>query len=313
MTIKIVFMGSPEFALSSLRELHSSDKIEVVGVFSQPPKKSGRKMELKDTVVASFAKQESIPLFTPVKINAEAIEQLKELNPDLVCVVSYGLILPQSILDVTQFINLHPSSLPRFRGAAPLQHTLISGDDNADICIMDMESGIDTGAVYKRVNYKISEDMYLDEYHDMASLEGAKHLLDVVENWDKYKGQAIKQTEEGMVYAHKIDKKTQKLDFTKSVGEVYNLIRGISPVPAAKTSIQGVDLKVYKADIISEAPHSYTAGEIVKANTKDGLQIACGDGIIRLKVIQKAGKGKMLDTDLLNGWDLNVKIFDYKF
>ncbi|MCP4355568.1 MAG: methionyl-tRNA formyltransferase [Proteobacteria bacterium] len=303
--MRIVFMGSPHFALPSLKALHSSDKIEVVGVFSQTPKKSGRKMELKDTAVASFAKQNNIPLFTPAKINAEAIDQLQELNPDLVCVVSYGLILPQSILDVTQFINVHPSSLPRFRGAAPLQHTLIAGDETADICIMDMEKGIDTGAVYKRVNYTISEDMYLDEYHDMAAQEGAKHLREVVENWSDYKGNAIKQTEDGMIYAHKIDKETQKLDFSKPIREVYNLIRGISPIPAAKTNISGVDLKVYKADIISEEPHSYKSGDIVKANTKDGLQIACADGIIRLRLIQKAGKGRMLDTDLLNGWDLS--------
>tara|TARA_Y100001960_G_scaffold231376_1_gene242971 strand:+ start:435 stop:1355 length:921 start_codon:yes stop_codon:yes gene_type:complete len=301
--MKIIFMGSPDFALPSLKTLVESKDVEVLSVFSQPAKKQGRKMQLKDTVIAEFAKSQDIPVHTPVKLDAEQVEVLKEYNPDLICVVAYGLLLPESVLNVAPCINVHPSSLPRFRGAAPLQHTLIAGDKETDLCIMAMEKGLDTGDVYKRINYKLADDLYLDTHHDHMASEGAEHLLDVVTKWDNYKDKAIKQVEEGVIYAHKITKETQTLDFSKSATELYNLIRGLSPVPGGIVSLNDVKYKVYKTQVVDMQG---TAGEVLVADKKAGLVVACGKDALRLETIQKPGKGKMKDTDLLNGLNLEI-------
>jgi len=298
-------MGSPDFALPSLQALNNNENVEVLAVFSQPAKKQGRKMQLKDTVVAAYAKENNLPVHTPVKLDAEQVEILKQYNPDVICVVAYGLLLPESVLNVATCINVHPSSLPRFRGAAPLQHTLIAGDTDTDLCIMAMEKGLDTGDVYKRINYELSEDTYLDTHHDKMSSEGSVHLLDVVLNWDEYKDKGVKQVEDGVIYAHKIDKETQTLDFSKTATELYNLVRGLSPVPGGIVTFDGVKYKIYKTQIIKQE-HSYKAGEVVFADRKNGLVVACAKDLLRLETIQKPGKGKMKDIDLLNGLQINI-------
>jgi len=303
--MRIVFMGSPDFALPSLQALNNNENVEVLAVFSQPAKKQGRKMQLKDTVVAAYAKENNLPVHTPVKLDAEQVEILKQYNPDVICVVAYGLLLPESVLNVATCINVHPSSLPRFRGAAPLQHTLIAGDTDTDLCIMAMEKGLDTGDVYKRINYELSEDTYLDTHHDKMSSEGSVHLLDVVLNWDEYKDKGVKQVEDGVIYAHKIDKETQTLDFSKTATELYNLVRGLSPVPGGIVTFDGVKYKIYKTQIIKQE-HSYKAGEVVFADRKNGLVVACAKDLLRLETIQKPGKGKMKDIDLLNGLQINI-------
>lgn len=301
--MKIIFMGSPDFALPSLKALVKNENIEVLAVFSQPAKKQGRKMQLKDTVIAQFAKEQNIAVHTPAKLDAEQVEILKQYNPDLICVVAYGLLLPVPVLNVATCVNVHPSSLPRFRGAAPLQHTLIAGDNKTDLCIMAMEKGLDTGDVYKRINYKLADDIYLEEHHDHMANEGATHLLDVVTNWNNYKDNGVKQVEEGVIYAHKITKETQTLDFTKPAAELYNLIRGLSPVPGGIVTLKNVKYKIYKTQIVDM---SGEAGTVLVADKKQGLIVACGDKALRLESIQKPGKGKMKDTDLLNGLAVEI-------
>lgn len=301
--MKIIFMGSPDFALPSLKALYECPNVEVLAVFSQPAKKQGRKMQLQDTVIANFAKQNNIELHTPVKLDTQQVEILKQYNPDLICVVAYGLLLPEAVLNIAPCINVHPSSLPRFRGAAPLQHTLIAGDKTTDLCIMDMEKGLDTGAVYKRISYDLADDVYLAEHHDYMANQGAKHLLDVVLNWDNYKNNALVQATEGVTYAHKIDKQTQKIDFNNTAIQIYNLIRGLSPVPCAFASFNGENYKIYEAQIVKQQGK---AGQVLTADRKNGLVIACAQDALRLSVIQKPGKGKMPDTDLLNGLKINV-------
>lgn len=304
--MNIIFMGSPDFALPSLKALHINESVTVKAVFSQPAKKQGRKMQLKDTVISSYAKENNINVHTPLKLDDEQVKILQEYKPDLICVVAYGLLLPESVLNVAPCINVHPSSLPRFRGAAPLQHTLIAGDKITDMCIMAMEKGLDTGDIFKRINYKISENTYLDSHHDYMSEEGATHLMDVVLNWDIYKDKAVKQSEDGVIYAHKIDKQTQKINFDNIASSIYNKVRGLSPVPGAIVCYNNVNYKVYKTSIISNDEHSYKSGEVVVANKKEGLVIACSKGLLRLETIQKPGKGKMKDTDLLNGLEINL-------
>mgnify|MGYP001438372150 CR=1 FL=1 len=303
--MKIVFMGSPDFALPSLQALNNNENVDVLAVFSQPAKKQGRKMQLKDTVVATYAKENDLPVHTPVKLDAEQVEILKDYNPDVICVVAYGLLLPESVLNVAPCINVHPSSLPRFRGAAPLQHTLISGDKETDLCIMAMEKGLDTGDVYKRISYELAEDTYLNTHHDKMSSEGAVHLLDVVLNWKEYQDKGVKQIEDGVIYAHKIDKQTQTLDFSKTATDLYNLVRGLSPVPGGIVSFNDIKYKIYKTQVL-EQDHSYKAGEVVSADRQSGLVVACSKDLLRLEIIQKPGKGKMKDIDLLNGLQINI-------
>jgi methionyl-tRNA formyltransferase len=301
--MKIIFMGSPDFALPSLKKLIEHKDIDVVAVFSQSPKKQGRKMQLQDTAVGQFAKNEGIDLHTPLKLDDEQVKIIKSYNPDLICVVAYGLLLPQNVLDIATCINVHPSSLPKFRGAAPLQHTLMAGDSSADLCIMAMEKGLDTGDVYKRINYTLADDLYLEEHHNHMANEGAEHLLDVVLNWNNYKNNAIKQSENGVIYAHKITKETQKLDFTKTADDLYNLVRGLSPVPGGIVSFDGIAYKVFKTQVIDMQGQ---AGEVLVADTKNGLVVACSQNALRLEIIQKPGKGKMQDTEVLKG--LSIKL-----
>lgn len=298
--MRIVFMGSPDFAVPSLQALMESDH-EILAVYSQPPRPAGRGQKERKTPVHTLAEANNLPAFTPVKLIPEEIEKLKAMQPDIIAVAAYGLILPQGVLDIAPCINVHPSALPRWRGAAPVQYTVLKGDATTDMCIMEMEKGLDTGAVYKRVPYNVGENETAGELHDRMAMEGGKHLVDVIDRWEELKDKAVPQGGE-TIYAHKITKDMKAINWAQSAQEVHNHIRGMSPFPGATFEHNSSVLKVLKSEKMNT---SGKAGEIL-AVEKDGITIACAEGAVKLDMIQKPGKKVMATADLLNGYEISV-------
>lgn len=299
---RLVFMGTPAFAVPSLEALHAAGH-SILAVYCQPPKPSGRGMRLTPSPVQQAAEKLGLPVRTPNRLDATEVAHLTGLNLDLMTVAAYGLLLPPAVLKVAPCVNLHPSALPRWRGAAPLNHTLLQGDTTTDLCIMAMEKGLDTGAVYKRVPYTLTPDMTFGELHDWMAHEGAVHLVDVVNHWGNYKDKAIPQTEEVMVYAPKILPADRVTDFTLSAAEVHNHIRGLSPFPAATMQLEGISYKLMRSVVVAGQG---TPGTVLHANTKQGLVLACGDGAIRLLALQREGKRPLSDIDLLKGQNISI-------
>ena len=306
--MRIVFMGSPDFAVPTLEKLIESAH-DVVGVFSQPPRPAGRGMKEQKTPVHRVAEAYHIPVFTPKRIDDTAFAELQTLQPDLIVVAAYGLILRKRVLDLAPCLNIHPSALPRWRGAAPLNWTILAGDKNTEICIMHMEEALDTGPVYKRIPIELEDNETAGSLHNKAAQIGAKGLIEVVNNWADFKNKASPQSNEGVTYAHKIEKDDRLTDFSKPAEEVLNHIRGLSPFPCATGKMEGVNYKFLMAEHGPNDAHGNLrggarAGSVLAANPAEGLVVACGKGSIRLSRLQKEGKAAMDDIAFLRGNNL---------
>jgi methionyl-tRNA formyltransferase len=299
----IVFMGAPEFAVPSLEKLIASPSHKVVGVFTQPPRPAGRGLQPRKTPVHEVADKHGIPVFTPSRFKGEGLEQLKALHPDMICVAAYGLLLPQSVLDVAPCLNVHPSPLPRWRGAAPLHHTILAGDTSTEVCIMHMEKGLDSGPVYLRLPVKIKDGTTTGQLHDDLSALGANALLQVLNNWDNYNGRAVPQTEEGLTYAYKLTPEMKITDFQRPAPAVRQHILGMCPFPGATTRLDGVLYKLLDAKTVQGTG---VAGTVLTADPKNGLIVACGEGAVRLTYLQREGKKPMTDSELLRGGGIKV-------
>ncbi len=307
--MKIIFMGSPEFACPALSALIKSEH-QVVGVFSQPPKKAGRGQKINQTPVHKLAEENNIPVHTPIKLLDEDVAILKNYAPDIIVVAAYGLILPESVLNVAPCINIHPSALPRWRGAAPLNYTILKGDKTTDVCIMAMEKGLDTGDVYTRKQYAINDNETAGELHDRLAVEGAKLLLKTLENWGNITPVPQSRSALEPTYAHKFKPeelaKIRTLDFNKSAQEVHNQIRGLSPWPGATATHISSDGKQTLLKILASKFYkrtgSYPAGKILHADKKEGIIIGCKEGAVQLTTIQKPSNKPLKDIDFLNGF-----------
>lgn len=297
--MRIVFMGSPEFAVPSLKELAAMHT--VVGVYCQPPKPAGRGLKLTPCPVHKIADAMHLPVFTPARLKGDAVAELAALKPDLICVAAYGLLLPQSVLDIAPCLNVHPSALPRWRGAAPIQHTLMAGDLETEVCIMHMEKSLDTGPVYYRVPVFIWPDATAGDLHDDLAQIGATALAHVVNSWDAFKGKATPQAEDGVTYAHKIDAAARSANFNRPAAEVVHHIMGLSPWPGVMAMHDGIRYKLVQAEVVEGKG---TPGHIL--HTDHGLVVACATGAVRLRQIQREGKQAMDDTTFLNGHPLPV-------
>lgn len=305
--MNIVFMGSPEFAVPALEALIKSEH-NVVAVYSQPPRPAGRGQKEKPTSVHALALQHNIPAFTPEKLTGDAVTELENLKPDLICVAAYGLLLPKSVLDIAPCLNIHPSALPRWRGAAPMHRTVLAGDTTTDMCIMHMEEGLDTGPIYLRKPFTVGENETTGELHDRMALEGGVCLLNVVNNWATYKSDSIPQEGEA-VYAHKFKpeqlKEIRKLDFSKSAEDVHNQIRGLSPWPGAVMKHNGEDIKVLKSTI-ENTESTGNAGEIMSVSAEK-ISVSCAKGSINLHILQRSGKKAIPVSDFIRGYSINVQ------
>jgi methionyl-tRNA formyltransferase len=301
--MRVVFMGTPDFATALLKEI-SARGHEIVAVYTQPPRPAGRGMAARKSPVHELAESLTLPVVTPKSLRgAEEAAGFAALHADVGVVAAYGLILPQAILDAPRFgcLNLHGSLLPRWRGAAPIQRAVMAGDAESGVMVMKMEAGLDTGPVALESRVKIGPDMTAGELHDALAPAGARLMGDALDALARGELRFTPQSETGATYAEKIDKAEARIDWTRPAREVHNLVRGLSPFPGA----------FFEADLGHGAERVKVlrtrlepgAGRPGEALDEAGL-IACGEGALRLLRVQRSGKAPMSIEEFLRGRSL---------
>ena len=298
--LKVLFMGTPDFAVNILNAL--LDNCNVIGVVTQPDKEVGRHKELRYPPVKEVALKNNIKVYQPIKIKEE-YQNLLDIDYDMIITCAYGQIIPKVLLDKPKYgcINVHASLLPKLRGGAPIHKAIINGYKKTGVTIMYMVEKMDAGDIISTCETDITMEDNLESLHDRLSIMGAKLLIETLPNIISGNINPIKQNEEEATYAWNIKREEEKIDFNKSMLEVFNQIRGLSPVPGAYMLIDNEIMKVYKASITSEKSNVKN-GEIVKVN-KTGIYIKCNDGVISLTEIQPSGKKRMDVTSYVNGID----------
>ncbi|SHK82649.1 methionyl-tRNA formyltransferase [Selenomonas ruminantium] len=297
---RVVFMGTPEFAVPCLAALH--EQCEVIAVITQPDKPRGRGQKMLPSPVKAWAVEHDLPVYQPEKIKTEEFTaKLEEMKPDLMVVVAFGQILSQRILDIPEYgcINVHASLLPRYRGAAPMQWCVINGEEKTGVTTMFMDAGLDTGDMLLKAEFPIGEDTTLEEVHDGLMGMGAKVLMDTLAQLSDGTLQRTPQPEESN-YAPMLTKTTGQIDWSKTAQEVHNLVRGLNSWPGAYTSLDGAKYKIWRTRRTGEQATA-PAGTIVKADKKAGLFVAAGDELLEILELQAPGKKKMRAADYLNG------------
>ncbi len=303
--MRIVFMGTPEFAVPCLQKLIDCGH-DISGVFTQPDKPQGRKMVLTPPPVKVLAVENGIKVYQPTKMrDGTAFEMLKEANPELVIVVAYGKILPKEILEFPKYgcINIHASLLPKLRGAAPIQWSVINGFEKTGVTSMQMDEGLDTGNMLIRGEIEIGENETAGELHDRLSVLGAEILEKTIISLEKNELTSEKQNHSEFTYAPMLSKELSPIDWTMTAQQVHNKIRGLSPWPSANTRFNGKTVKIHKS-VLSDLKGK-TAGEIINADKK--LVVSCGDGnCIEILNLQAEGKKAMSAADFLRGNQINI-------
>ena len=298
-SLKIIFAGTPDFAARHLDALLAS-KHQVVGVFTQPDRPSGRGNKLTPGPVKMLAQAHDVPVFQPKSLKPEDNQQLvADLQADIMVVVAYGLILPKAVLDMPRLgcINVHGSLLPRWRGAAPIQRSLWAGDRETGVTIMQMDVGLDTGDMLHKLSCPITpEDTSASLYDKLAEL-GPQGMLDTLDLLASGKAQPEVQDEALVSYAEKLSKEEARLDWSLSAAQLERCIRAFNPWPVSFFLIEDQPVKVWQASVL---PHqNKQPGEVIHAD-KNGIQIATADGVLNLLSLQPAGKKAMSAQDLLN-------------
>ncbi|MBE6157899.1 MAG: methionyl-tRNA formyltransferase [Firmicutes bacterium] len=298
--IKVVFMGTPDFSVSVLEGL--IENYDVVGVVSQPDKKIGRHQVLTNTPVKAVALEHNIKVFQPVNIK-EDYEGILALNPDIIITCAYGQIIPKEILDYPRLgcVNVHASLLPKYRGGAPIHKSIINGDEKTGVTIMYMDVKMDSGDIISQEETTITDQDNLETVHDRLSIIGRDLLLKTLPSIIDGTNDRIPQDVSKVTYAYNIKREEEHIDFSMSVREVFNLIRGLSPVPGANAILDDKEMKIY-ASIISGNKCSGKPGEITNTY-KNGIGVCCGDGEIILTDIKPFGKKRMSAASYLNGID----------
>ncbi len=291
---KIVFMGSPAFAVPSLRALHAAGH-EIVAVFSQPPRPAGRGQKLQKTAVHEVAEELGLTVYTPERLRGDDLEFVMGLEADAFCVVAYGLLLPKRMVDEKLCLNVHPSALPRWRGAAPLQWTLLSGDEATDICVMRLDEGMDTGPVVAREHLKLNHAITLGELHDLTASAGAEMLEDVIASLPDIKEVAQKGE---VSLAPKIDAAVRAIDWSKPALEVHNKVRGLSPAPGATARFADEVVKILHSEVVDGFGK---AGEVLAIDA-DGIVVGCNEACLRIVEMQRPGGKRAKAADLARGW-----------
>jgi len=297
--MKIVFMGTPEFAVPTLDALIQSEH-EIAAVFTQPDKPKGRGYQMAFPPVKELALQHGIPVYQPTTLKDDAAYQLlSELQPELIVVVAYGKILPLSILELPKYgcINVHASLLPKYRGAGPIQWSILKGEEETGVTTMYMGEGLDTGDMILKKKLTILPDETADELHDRLSVIGAESLMETLPLLEAGTAPRTKQDDQASCYAPMLSKELSPIDFTKSAQEIHNQIRGLSSWPAASVMLNGKRLKIYRSKLDTE--HSGTAGCLL--DTKRFI-VGCGDGkAIEFTEVQYEGSKRMDAGSFLRG------------
>ncbi|MFD0965619.1 methionyl-tRNA formyltransferase [Seminibacterium arietis] len=315
--LNIIFAGTPDFAAQHLQELLNSQH-KVIAVYTQPDKPAGRGKKLQASAVKILAEQHNLLVYQPKSLRKEQAQaELLALNPDVIVVVAYGLILPKAVLDIPKFgcLNVHGSLLPRWRGAAPIQRAIWAGDQQTGVTIMQMNEGLDTGDMLHKVYCDIQPtDTSADLYQKLAQI-APKALIDVLNQLDEGKFCPQKQDDNVASYADKLSKEEAKINWNHTALQLERNIRAFNPWPISYFTLNDPQgnlqtLKVYQAQVL---PHqNKVAGTILSAD-KNGIQIATSDGVLNLLQLQPAGKKVMSAQDLLNGradWFAVGKVLD---
>ena len=293
--MRVVFMGTPDFAVPALRALAGAH--EVVCVYTQPPRPAGRGKKDRPSVVQQAAAEMGLPVRHPAGLKAPAEQDaFAELRADVAVVVAYGLILPQAVLDAPRLgcLNIHASLLPRWRGAAPIHRAILAGDARTGVCIMRMEAGLDTGPVLLREETEIGPEETTADLHDRLAAMGAGLIVEALE---RLPGLAVQpQSEQGVTYAAKIGKDEARIDWTLPAAEVDRQIRGLSPFPGAWCEAGGERVKLLRSRVV---PGAGAPGEVL-----GGLRIACGTGAVEVTLAQREGRRPMEAEDFLRGFAL---------
>ncbi|SCW36893.1 methionyl-tRNA formyltransferase [Rhizobium mongolense subsp. loessense] len=304
MSFRIIFMGTPEFSVPTLRTLVDAGH-RIVAVYTQPPRPGGRRgLDLQKSPVHQAAELLGLPVFTPVNFKeAEERERFRALNADVAVVVAYGLLLPEAILSGTRngCYNGHASLLPRWRGAAPIQRAIMAGDEKTGMMVMKMDKGLDTGPVALTREVEIGPNMTAGELHDQLMHVGAKAIGEAMVKLEMGDLPLTPQPQEGVLYATKIDKGETRIDFSRDARDVHNHIRGLSPFPGAWVEVE-IGGKPERVKVLgSELADGHgPAGEVLT----DELVIACASGAVRLTRLQKAGGKPLAAADFLRGTPL---------
>ena len=291
-------MGTPDFAVPSLQALLDAGH-EVCAVYTQPDKPQGRKQVLTAPPVKELALQHHIPVYQPATLkNEDEQAKLRALAPDAIIVVAYGKLLPKAVLDIPPrgCINVHGSLLPRWRGAAPIQWSVIAGDQKAGVTTMQMAEGLDTGDMLLTYETEIGARETAGELFDRLAQAGAALLVETLEKLDSITPRP--QDDSQSCYAHMLDKQMAVIDWAKSAHEIDCLIRGLSPWPVALTTLDGARLKIYAAEPV---PGTGRPGEVLVSDPKKGLTVACGAGALALYEVQLVGGKRMQSADFLRG------------
>ena len=294
--MRIIYMGTPDFAVPALTALAKAGH-EIVAAYSQPPRPAGRGKAVRPSPVHSQAEQMGIEVRTPLSLkDAEVQAAFAALKPDVAVVAAYGLILPLPILQAPRFacLNIHASLLPRWRGAAPIQRAILTGDNVTGVTIMDMEAGLDTGPMRAKHVTPI-EDKTAGALTEELAQAGAKLMIEVLDDLAAHP--PVPQPEEGVTYASKIDKAESRIDFTRDAHQIERQVRAFNPFPGAFFEYRGERFRILAAHV---EEHDGTPGELLD----NSLLIGCGHGAIRPALIQRAGKGAMSPGELLRGYDM---------
>ncbi len=303
--MKIVFMGTPDFAAGALRSLIAAGH-EITAVVTQPDKAKGRSKELMPSPVKVCAVEHGIPVMQPRRIKTpEAMAELKTYPADVFIVAAFGQILSQEILDMPKFgsLNIHASLLPKYRGTSPIQRVILDGEEKTGVTIMQMDAGIDTGDMLYKKEIPIAPDDTYETLHDKLMNLGGEAVVEALELLEQGKLVPEKQDDSLSCYAPLIDKSMGRIDFSKDAAEIDRLIRGLTPWPSAYTSYKGKQLKIWKAvPVPSEntVDDESSAGEILKVE-KDAVTVATGKGALKIYELQLEGKKRMTTHDFLLG------------
>lgn len=299
--MKVIFMGTPDFAVGTLEALLASEH-EVAAVVTQPDKPKGRGKAMQFTPVKEVAVKAGVPVLQPLRIrDAEAIEALRAIEADVIVVVAFGQIIPQEILTMKKYgcINVHASLLPKYRGAAPIQWAVIDGEKESGVTTMQMDAGLDTGDMLRKAVVPLAADETGGSLFDKLSAVGAELLLDTLKGIEAGTITPEKQGDSPTAYAKMLKKDMGLIDWTKSAAEIERLIRGLNPWPSAYTHMHGKTLKIWKASVLDENTEK-EPGTISSAD-KDSFTVQTGDGQLRVLEVQLEGKKRMDTGAFLRG------------
>ena len=299
--MKTIFMGTPEFALPSLKLV--AEKTDLKAIFTKEDKPNSRGNKIVINPIKQYGLENNIEIIQPKKLrDEEIINKIKEINPDLIVVVAYGKIIPKSIIDIPKYgiINVHSSLLPKYRGASPIHSAILNGDRETGVSIMYIEEELDSGAVILQEKCEISDEDTLGSLHDRLKIIGADALGKVLDLIETGKVSAVPQEHDKATFVKPISKEEEKIDWTETKEEIHNKVRGLNPFPGAYTSFNGEIIKIYEVEK-TDSEYDGEFGEIVELRKKSGPVIKAGKGSLILKNVKVQGKKNQSGIDLLNG------------